>query len=123
MISRLLRAEKDSHLPPVRNLRAWPPGKEALVRPPLFPGPLRFRPYLRPMVWGGRRLAELLGKPLPPAEPYGEAWEISDHGSHHSVVAGGPDRGRTLRDLLRQDPAGLVGEPDAEAFPWLIKYL
>ena len=34
--------------------------------------PLRFEPYLRPMVWGGRRLGEVLGKELPTAEPYGD---------------------------------------------------
>ena len=41
------------------------------------------------MVWGGRRLGEVLGKPLPTAEAYGESWEISDHASHHSTVVGG----------------------------------
>src|SRR5262249_37890258 len=97
------------------------PGKEALVHS-RFRNPIRFRPFLRPMVWGGRRLTELLGKPLPTTEPYGEAWEISDHTSHQSVIADGPDCGRTLRELLTQDPAGLLGEPDA-SFPWLIKYL
>ena len=59
--------------------------------------PLRFRPYLRPMVWGGRRLAEALGRPLPTADAYGESWEISDHPAHRSVVADGPLEGRTLR--------------------------
>ena len=59
--------------------------------------PLRFRPYLRPMVWGGRRLAEVLGKALPTPEPYGEAWEISDHASHHSVVASEPARRHPAR--------------------------
>jgi mannose-6-phosphate isomerase len=76
------------------------------------------------MVWGGRRLGEALGKPLPDAGPYGESWEVSDHASHRSVVCDGPAVGRTLRELLEADRAALLG-PAASlpAFPWLIKYL
>lgn len=88
-----------------------------------MPSPLRFHPYLRPMVWGGRGLGELLHKHLPDAALYGEAWEISDHGSHQSIVADGPAAGRTLRALLADDPAPLLGDTDEAGFPWLIKYL
>jgi mannose-6-phosphate isomerase len=83
--------------------------------------PLRFRPYLRPMVWGGRGLADVLGKALPTAEPYGEAWEISDHDSHHSVIASEADG--TLRDLMQRERAALLGEPTTATFPWLVKFL
>src|SRR4051812_35388903 len=86
-------------------------------------GPLRFRPFLRPMVWGGRGLADVLGKPLPTPDAYGEAWEISDHSSHHSVVADGPAAGHTLRQLMQHDAHALLGEWQANTFPWLIKYL
>jgi len=48
------------------------------------------------MVWGGRRLGEVLGKQLPVAAACGESWEISDHASHHSLVADGPLAGLTL---------------------------
>ncbi|MGL4553410.1 MAG: type I phosphomannose isomerase catalytic subunit [Gemmataceae bacterium] len=75
------------------------------------------------MVWGGRGLGDVLNKPLPTPDAYGEAWEISDHGSHHSVVASGPAAGRTLRQLMQDDPAALVGDWPASGFPWLIKYL
>ncbi len=86
--------------------------------------PLCFVPFLRPMVWGGRRLAAL-GKLLPTAEPYGESWEVSDHPLHHSAVVCGPLAGRTLRQLLETDATALLG-PGATAgapFPWLIKFL
>lgn len=78
--------------------------------------PLRFRPYLRPMVWGGRRLSSL-GLPLPTDETYGEAWLLSDHASHESAGEHG-----TLRELMRRDAAALVGT-GATQFPWLVKYL
>jgi mannose-6-phosphate isomerase len=77
------------------------------------------------MVWGGRRLAEALGKPLPTAEPYGESWEVSDHRSHHSVVACGPLAGRTLHQLMATQRRPLLGPAAGNhtTFPWLIKFL
>ncbi len=65
------------------------------------------------MVWGGRRLGEVLGKTLPTDEAYGESWEISDHASHHSTVVGGPAAGRTLHELMTQAPADLFGAAGA----------
>jgi mannose-6-phosphate isomerase len=88
-------------------------------------GALRFEPYLRPLVWGGRQLALVLGKTLPTEQAYGESWEISDHASHASVVAEGPYRGQTLRQLLERSPRALFGSA-AETyptFPWLVKLL
>jgi mannose-6-phosphate isomerase len=87
--------------------------------------PLRFRPYLRPMVWGGRRLSEALRKPLPTDEKYGESWEISDHASHHSVVSEGPFAGETLATLMQRRRAELLGAAAEQytTFPWLVKYL
>jgi mannose-6-phosphate isomerase len=87
--------------------------------------PLRFESYLRPMVWGGRRLGEVLGKSLPSDGPYGEAWEISDHPSHASIVSTGPYKGQTLRYLMEHHSAALLGEAAARfpRFPWLVKLL
>jgi mannose-6-phosphate isomerase len=87
--------------------------------------PLRFESYLRPMVWGGRQLGEVLGKPLPNGGTYGEAWEISDHPSHASIVAYGPYKGQTLRQLMEQQPAALLGAAASryQRFPWLVKLL
>ena len=87
--------------------------------------PLRFEPFLRPMVWGGRRLGAALGKALPTADAYGESWEVSGHASHQSVVAAGPLAGRTLQELMRDQRAELLGPAAAKyaTFPWLIKFL
>jgi mannose-6-phosphate isomerase len=77
------------------------------------------------MVWGGRRLAGVLGKHLPTSEPYGEAWDVTDHAMHRSVVTSGPQKGRTLRDLMEHERDGLLG-PAASVhtiFPWLVKFL
>ena len=87
--------------------------------------PLRFEPYLRPMVWGGSRLGAILHKRLPTEEPYGESWEISNHASHHSVVADGAWAGRTLRDLMDHEREALLGKAATghAVFPWLVKLL
>lgn len=87
--------------------------------------PLRFRPYLRPLVWGGRRLGEVLRKALPTPDAYGESWEISDHVAHRSMVDGGTRAGRTLRDLMEHERAALLGgcAPAHRTFPWLVKLL
>jgi mannose-6-phosphate isomerase len=87
--------------------------------------PLRFEPYLRPMVWGGRRLATVLGKKLEGDGLYGESWEVSDHASHLSRVTTGPWAGMTLHGLMRDQRQALLGAAAAEydTFPWLIKFL
>jgi mannose-6-phosphate isomerase len=87
-------------------------------------GPLRFVPFARPMIWGGRRL-EAWGKPLPTAQPYGESWDLSDHANHASVVANGPWAGKTLRQLMEQEGDALLGSARSRfrVFPWLVKFL
>jgi mannose-6-phosphate isomerase len=86
--------------------------------------PIQFHPLIRPLVWGGRRLGEDLGKQLPPGEACGESWEISDHASHASVVDGGTLNGQTLRQLMH-GPAWLLGQGAGQysIFPWLMKFL
>src|SRR5262245_26810299 len=88
-------------------------------------GPLCFRPFLRPMIWGGRRLGEKLGKELPTEELYGASWEVSDHPLHPRVGAVGPCAGSTLRELLERDRSGLLGAAAGthRVFPWLVKFL
>jgi mannose-6-phosphate isomerase len=87
--------------------------------------PLRFKPLLRPLVWGGRRLGEMLGKTLPDDQPYGESWDVSDHASHSSCVADGPLAGVTLRQLMTERRGELLGAAAEryKVFPWLIKWL
>jgi mannose-6-phosphate isomerase len=87
--------------------------------------PICFHPWLRPLVWGGRSLAEVLGKALPTEGPHGESWEISDHPGHRSIVAAGPHAGLSLRDLMERHSTALLGPVAGrhQVFPWLIKYL
>ncbi len=86
--------------------------------------PLRFRPILRRYLWGGRRLAALLGKPLGPGDDYAESWEVVDHGEDQSVVQYGPLAGATLAELVRARGGDLLGRhAPRERFPLLLKFL
>ena len=87
--------------------------------------PLSFVPILKERIWGGRRLATQLGKPLPPQGDFGESWELSDYGDDISVVADGPLAGTTLRDLLADQPDALVGRTarSGDRFPLLVKFI
>lgn len=87
--------------------------------------PLRFEPILKTLLWGGRRLGEVLGKPIGEGSQYAESWEVSDHRADVSVVAHGPLAGATLRDLLRDRHLELLGRAlgPRDQFPLLVKYI
>src|SRR5690606_35837597 len=85
---------------------------------------LRFEPLFRRYLWGGRRLGTMLGKAIGAGDDYAESWEIVDHGADQSVVLNGPLAGRTLGDLVHEQPAALLGNGVAtESFPLLFKFL
>ncbi len=97
--------------------------------------PLRFEPLFRRYLWGGRRLASALNKPIGEA-PCAESWEIVDHGEDQSVVVAGSWKGRPLGDLVRTEGVALLGPKVARQiasptvpsqlrhrFPLLLKFL
>ncbi|QDV64938.1 type I phosphomannose isomerase catalytic subunit [Crateriforma conspicua] len=95
--------------------------------------PLSFTPVLKRTLWGGRRLGEMLGKPLGAEQDYAESWEIVDHGDDQSIVDAGPLKGQSLAQILAERPEWLlgpawekrVGQTGASGgrFPLLLKYL
>lgn len=84
-----------------------------------------FTPIFKPKVWGGRNLAELLGKELPSDERYGESWECADLENGQSVVSRGPVKGKTLHELVELFGQELLGRAKLAdgRFPLLIKFL
>jgi mannose-6-phosphate isomerase len=87
-----------------------------------FDVPLLLRPWLRPMPWGGRSLARHYPS-LHFSEPIGEAWLLSQHALHDSVVEQGPFQGQSLGKLLEQYSNEIFGNTPLGAFPLLIKIL
>jgi mannose-6-phosphate isomerase len=86
--------------------------------------PLVFQPILKRIRWGGRRLGELLAKPIGPESDYAESWEIADHGVDQSVVARGPFSGTPLKSLIQRQNRPLLGRhAGLTQFPLLMKFL
>jgi mannose-6-phosphate isomerase len=93
--------------------------------------PLRFDPIVMERLWGGRRLESTFGRSLPREKLIGESWEISDYAANSSVVANGPLKGLSLRDLMSRSPMALLGagafqdgqSESAVRFPFLVKWI
>ncbi len=90
----------------------------------MYLGPLTFDEIFKAKPWGGRALARVANKKLPPGDPIGESWEVADHPHGTSVVRSGPVQGKTLRDLISKHADALLGRSDGtDRFPLLIKTL
>ncbi len=86
--------------------------------------PLLFKPVLKQIRWGGRKLGSVLNKPIGDASDYAESWEITDQPSGQSIVASGQFEGLTLSELIRDHAHELLGRHDyLTQFPLLIKFL
>ena len=87
---------------------------------------IRFPPIYMERIWGGRKLANRLGRELPGMQLIGEAWEVVDREEAQSVVAAGPFKGKTLHDLWTNHRAEIFGTRHVKAvprFPLLCKLL
>ena len=84
---------------------------------------LRFQAFYQPAPWGGRRLYELFGRPLPEGL-IGESWELCEVPEHPErdsvVVTDCAFKGQTLGALWR---AGELGGSAKGPFPFLLKWL
>ncbi len=88
--------------------------------------PLTFKPIFKDRVWGGRKLADLYGRALPPGAPIGESWEISDRPGDVSVIANGRLAGKDLHWLMANHGPEVLGAARPAAhnrFPLLCKIL
>jgi mannose-6-phosphate isomerase len=90
---------------------------------PLYP--LRFKPILRRLVWGRRRLGTVLHKPIGDESDYAESWELADYHDQVSVVEDGGLAGATIRDLIRSRGGELLGSAlgRRDQFPLLVKFI
>lgn len=88
---------------------------------------IRFSSLYQTRVWGGRRLQTHLGRELPDAQPYGEAWELVDRPEAQSLATTGRHAGSSLHQLWQQHREEVFGpqwsSQQSERFPLLIKVL
>lgn len=86
----------------------------------------KFRPILKSTIWGGEKIAPYK-QIATDQRQIGESWELSGVKGNESVVAEGPDAGKTLPELIARDGAALLGKANAERFgaefPLLVKFI
>lgn len=105
--------------------------------------PLKFSPVFQERIWGGQKIRQILGRPLPRElfkARVGESWELADlpagsvkadsagaasDGSLSSRIINGPLGKQSLHDVLGQYRAEFMGRATTgnANFPLLIKFL
>src|SRR5579859_133554 len=82
--------------------------------------PLLIEPHFDERIWGGTKLADRFGKPVPRDKPIGESWEIWDD----NIVRNGPYAGSTIAQLRAIMGRDLLGHVSPERqFPILTKII
>ncbi len=86
----------------------------------------KFEPLLKQTLWGGDKIIPF--KHLnTQTERVGESWEISGVKDNETIVANGPDKGKSLNQLVCEQKAKLVGEENyqrfGDVFPLLVKFI
>lgn len=88
--------------------------------------PLQFEPILKERIWGGTKLKSVLNKPIT-SDITGESWELSTVEGDVSVVSNGEFKGKSLTELIDDNPNELLGTAVyarfGKQFPLLFKYL
>lgn len=88
--------------------------------------PLKFKPILKNVIWGGTRLRDTLGKNCQ-SDTCGESWEISAVQDNISVVTNGFLSGNNLQEIIEVYMGELVGDHIFDKFgvefPLLIKFI
>ncbi|MBO7435296.1 class I mannose-6-phosphate isomerase [bacterium] len=89
--------------------------------------PMKFKPYYRAKVWGGRCLTRFFNRPTPNVSPVGESIEIVDNPNYSSTVAEGPLAGISLTELCKTYPVEVYGHQADQyrytGFPVIFKYI
>ena len=90
----------------------------------------KFEPLLKQTLWGGDKIIpfkNLTSHLSPLTSNIGESWEISGVKDNETIVANGPDKGKSLNDLVREQKDKLVGKENyqrfGDEFPLLIKFI
>ncbi len=89
--------------------------------------PMKCKPICKEKVWGGKRMASLLGKNYSPLPNCGESWELSGLPGESSVVSNGFLAGNELSELIEVYMGDLLGDKVfdhyGKDFPLLFKFL
>ena len=88
--------------------------------------PLQFIPHYEQRLWGGEKFKTHLKKDAP-GNQLGESWEISVLKDNASVIQNGTHQGKSLPQLIADNPTAILGhsviEKHGAKFPLLIKFI
>lgn len=88
--------------------------------------PLKFKPILKSIIWGGNEICKFKGL-TPEQEGVGESWEISSVEGNVSVIANGDLENKDLTEVIATYKEQLVGKSNfatfGTTFPLLIKFI
>jgi mannose-6-phosphate isomerase len=86
----------------------------------------KFEPLLKQTLWGGDKIIPFKHMNTK-MEQVGESWEISGVKDFETIVANGPDKGKSLNQLVSEMKDLLVGKENYERFgdefPLLVKFI
>lgn len=89
--------------------------------------PFKFKPILKPKIWGGQKLSSCLNKDISALANCGESWEISGVDEDQTFVENGFLAENEINELVETYMGDLVGEHVFEKFgnqfPLLFKYI
>ena len=86
----------------------------------------RFEPLLKQTLWGGDKIIPFkhLNVSL---DHVGESWELSGVSGSETIVADGPDKGKSLNQLVSEQKELLLGKDNydrfGDEFPLLVKFI
>ena len=90
----------------------------------------RFEPLLKQTIWGGDKIIpfkHLTSHLSPLPSNVGESWEISGVSGSETIVADGPDKGKSLNQLVSEQKGRLLGKENydrfGDEFPLLVKFI
>ncbi len=88
--------------------------------------PLKFRPILCSLIWGGEKIIPYKGVDVD-QKNVGESWELSGVKGSESIVADGELAGKSITELLEERGEELIGKANyarfGNEFPLLIKFI
>ncbi len=88
--------------------------------------PIQFDPILKERIWGGEKLKTFFNKPTT-SSITGESWEISTVKGDVSIVANGAFKGKSLTEIIDENPNEILGaavyEKFGKEFPLLFKFI
>ena len=84
--------------------------------------PLKLKPVLKDIIWGGTRLSNEYGKGAP-NQKIAESWELCVHKNGVNIIENGLYEGKTLEWLFDSDKNIISKNYISEKFPVLIKFI